>query len=81
LRFGLFFRHKIKNPSPVFLAMGLEYAETKKFLSQQPPVARRHGCATTTTHATTSRLVQGQMHLLILAALDLPVKLWIQKFD
>src|SRR6266567_6493308 len=36
------------------LAMGcLEYAETKKFLGQQPPSARRHGCATT-THITAS---------------------------
>jgi hypothetical protein len=45
--------------------MGLENAETKEFLDQQPPSARRHGCATTTTHATTGPvlLVLSEQHL------------------
>jgi hypothetical protein len=43
--------------------MGLKYADAKKLLGQQPPNARRHGCATT-THATTSPvlLVLSEQH-------------------
>jgi hypothetical protein len=43
--------------------MGLKYADAKKCLGQQPPSARRHGCATT-THAATSPvlLVPSEQH-------------------
>jgi hypothetical protein len=45
--------------------MGSENAETKKSLDQRPPSARRHGCATTATHATTGPvlLVLSEQHM------------------
>ena len=57
-RFGLC--HKKEKPTASFLlAVGWISAGTKKSLSQQPPGARRHDCATTSTtaHAVETLLV------------------------